>query len=553
MKRLGVLGVGLVVGVVAACGGEDEPGAQSSSSGGSSGTTDGGGSTSSSGQTACPERAPLDPSCNVTKCTADLGGPAICVAGACKALTLGEECVAANIFGAANDDNAIWIGGMTGFITGDPAAPVDSSGPPQRNSIELAVREINESGGIPPVDTTCGSARPLAAIVCDDGGWRTEDITLKVGHHLVDDLGITAIVGANWSGTSIALAKNVTSPKKALLFAPGSTAIDITNLPEATVDGKRLLWRTAPSDILQGAALLQVLAQVSSGTVKVAVVNIDNAYGVGLGGAVAAGSINGAPMTAPANAANFAHLTYDPSAPDADAQMAQVKTDLLALNPNVVVIIGTNEVASIIDDYDGDAVTKPTYLLSDGTAVPELWTSVANNPSLATRIRGTVPGAITPLTKSWFDFNYKTAFPQGPNEKGTMVPSTLVFGMAGCYDATYLLAYAMMSSQTADSKVFTGPMLADGLAKTIGGAPVDVGKANFSAGSNAMRSGAAIDFTGTSGPLDFDIAHGEAPSDLIVWCVKKNPNTNSYERADDTGQTYVASSSSLQGPFACPQ
>lgn len=269
----------------------------------------------------------MDPNCNTTKCSADLGGPAICVAGACKALTLGEECVAANIFGASNDDNAIWIGGMTGFITGDDAAPVDSSGPPQRNAIELAVREINESGGIPPVDTTCGRARPLAAIVCDDGGWRTEDITLKVGHHLVDDLGITAIVGANWSGTTIALTKNVTAPKQALVIAPGATAIDITNLPEAnTADGKRILWRTAPSDILQSAALLQVLAQVTGSTgTRLAVVNIDNAYGVGLGGAVAQGSINGAPMTDAANAASFKHLKYDPGAADAAAQLAQVK------------------------------------------------------------------------------------------------------------------------------------------------------------------------------------------------------------------------------------
>ena len=197
--------------------------------------------------------------------------------------------------------------------------------------------------------------------------------------------------------------------------------------------------------------------------------------------------------------------------------------------------------------------------MPDGPAKPDLWNAVKADAArdggdLVKRIQGTVPGAVTALAKNFFDLSYKLRFPQVPDENGTPVDSTLLFGMAGSYDATYLLTYAMVANNS-DAKTFTGAQLAQGFAKTRDGALTNVGTANYSAAVGALRGGQSIDFNGASGPLDFDLTTGTAPSDMIIWCVRKNPNsaTGDYQRFDDTGLTFDSLSGALQGTYTCPE
>ncbi len=577
MKRIGVLtlGAALVAAVssIAACGGDEEVGPGNSSSSGDGGTLNPDATTSSSGGGPdCPAATPVDPNCNTTKCTADNGGAkSICVAGACQRLVMegagADDCKAGDLVGAVDDDRAIWIGGSLAMIAA--GGKINPSGPPRRNSIEFAIDEINEKGGIPGVGE-CGVARKLAAIVCDDGGGRNAsgmtDVTDRIGAHLANDLGIQAVIGGGTSGPTIALATNSLLPKGALIIAPSSTAIAITDLAGATVDGDRLVWRTAPSDLLQSKALLKLYdayVAAHAGPHKLAIVDKGDAYGKGLGDAVQTDvMLNGAhvaPVGSPPGADFYRGTCAASAAPlDGGGSACQVNIDaLVALRPTIIMLPGTAEsITQVMIPYEaslGGGDPKPFYFIPDGPAKPELFAAVKAQPELATRIQGTVPGAVTPLASNFFNFGYKSKYPQSPDADGNMVDSTLLFGMAGSYDATYLLAYAMIATNT-DSQTFTGSQFAKGFAKTINGAAVDVGPANFLTAVTPIRA-SGIDFNGASGPLNFDLAKGEAPSNVIIWCVRKNPNsaTGDFQRFDDTGQTFDSLTSELEGPYSCPQ
>ena len=198
MKRFGFLSLGALVlaagsgAVGAACSSDEEAVADAGPVTPEAGAS----SSSSSGATTCSQET-VDPSCNYAKCTADLGGPSICVAGACKRVDLGDDCKQADIFGDYTNDRAIWIGGAMAMIQAN--GKINTSGPPRRNSIAFAVEEINGQGGVPSTDPACNTPRPLAAVVCDDGGGRntsgTTDVTERIGNHLVNELGIKAIIG----------------------------------------------------------------------------------------------------------------------------------------------------------------------------------------------------------------------------------------------------------------------------------------------------------------------------------------------------------------------
>ena len=75
----------------------------------------------------------------------------------------------------------------------------------------------------------------------------------KAAKKLVEVDKVVAIVGAMASGVSMKVAESVTGPNSVLLISPSSTSPSLTAL-EAD-KGKDFLFRTCPSDSLQGAVL----------------------------------------------------------------------------------------------------------------------------------------------------------------------------------------------------------------------------------------------------------------------------------------------------------
>lgn len=152
-----------------------------------------------------------------------------------------------------------FLGGFTGGI--------ESLTPPIFDGAQLAVKQINEQGGIlggqtlemPSGDTTCSDASAAS----------------NSADRMVNSEDVTAIVGALCTGATIAAANNAAIPGGVLMVSPASTAPAVTEL-----DDNDLVFRTVPSDAFQGEMLAKLL--IDKGIEEVAVTFVNNDYGQGL-------------------------------------------------------------------------------------------------------------------------------------------------------------------------------------------------------------------------------------------------------------------------------
>jgi branched-chain amino acid transport system substrate-binding protein len=463
--------------------------------------------------------------------------------GTCVSL-LSAECT--TVFGDYKNDAAIFIGSVLPTTGGDK-----STGLASQNSVELAIKEIQSvTGDLPPAPGTT-ARRPLVLVGCSDNS--DGDTAVKAATHLAVDVKVPAIVGAAFSGITIKTATNVTIPNNVLLFSPSATSVAITALQD-----NGLVWRTSPSDILQAQAIalyvtkleLQVRAEnmlMPSDKITVAIVHKGDAYGAGLGKALEQKLVfNGVKALDAANASYYSRSDFgDPDNAQADPpKYAQVVTDVLKKKPHIVLDFGTNEsilnvLQPIEDGWNGAQPTvsyRAHFVTADGGLIPELWDKVvAKNDGLRKRITGTVPGTNNDLFKA-FKSSYSTQFKDGTSPDA--------FGAAGSYDILYLLAYSIVAN---GSTPITGPSLAAGLAKMVPpGDSIDVGGDGVNMAFPVLTAGKNIDFNGASGPLDFDLATGEAPSDIQIWCMPKDPN-GAAQSGIGSGLFYNAKTNKLEG------
>ena len=183
------------------------------------------------------------------------------------------------------------------------------------------------------------------------------------------------------------------------------------------------------------------------------------------------------------------------------------------------------------------ASPRPVYLFADAAQKTELLDAVAADNALRKRIRGSVP-AVSRTSGNFksFVFKYEGAF-------GSPAPS--VFGMAGSYDSVFLLGYAVAA---AGPRPITGDELQKGFARLVTGATVDAGGTSMNTGLRALTDPGYFDFEGASGPLDFDLATGEAPSNIDVWCIKKDGTGRPLFLP--SGRLYDAKTSKMTGLYS---
>ena len=79
------------------------------------------------------------------------------------------------------------------------------------------------------------------------------------------------------------------------------------------------------------------------------------------------------------------------------------------------------------------------------------------------------------------------------------------------------------------------------------GAKVDVGADTINSTFMKVANDGPIDYNGASGPLDFDVKTGEAPSDIQIWCVPKEQGTGKAGSAMNSGRSYSAGDNKLVG------
>ena len=144
--------------------------------------------------------------------------------------------------------------------------PIESLTPAMAASAELAFKEASDSGSllggkkieVVRADSTCVDS--AAATAAAEG---------------VIAQGVAAIMGADCSGVTGAIASNVAVPNGVVMISPSATSPGLT-----TLDDKGFFFRTAPSDARGG----QILADITKDrkVKSVAITYTNNDYGKGL-------------------------------------------------------------------------------------------------------------------------------------------------------------------------------------------------------------------------------------------------------------------------------
>ncbi|CAN5677291.1 hypothetical protein BH09MYX1_BH09MYX1_35690 [soil metagenome] len=475
---------------------------------------------------------------NNAQCTASNGGKAAVCSRATGAAVcvpvITTECTKA--YGPIERDDAIIIGSVLS-LTGVNA----STGAQSLNGALLAQEEIaNTVVGLPAIESG-KPPRPIVIVSCDD---QSDNTIAQTGASHLIDLGVSSIMGPAFSGLCNAVVNNVTSPKKTLVISASATSAALSGISP-------YFWRTSPSDVIQAVPLERSLNEIedayktrnglpSTTKIKLAIGYKDDSYGQGLYNTITKTlKLNGFPIADASNATLFKPLQY----PGAAADQAKLVSDIVAFVPNVVALFGTNEtITDVLLKIEASWPTtgnppRPLYLFADGGEVPELITACKGNDALRTRIRGTVPGAKSSLFNQ-FAIRYSGKYSQSPD----------VFGAAGSYDSVYLIAYSII---TLGTKPIDGTSVAKGLESMVGGTKLDVGASNIKTAFQALGvAGGKIDIEGASGPLNFDLALHEAPSDIDVWCVGKDGNGDPAFLS--SGRFFDSAVGSMVGTYSCP-
>jgi branched-chain amino acid transport system substrate-binding protein len=154
------------------------------------------------------------------------------------------------------------IGGLFG-ITG----PIASLVPPIVESAKLAVKHVNEQGGIL-------KGGKLDMVIAD--GQCNPQAAAAAAKKLVDVDKVVGIVGELCSGATIAAAEGAGIPSGTVMISPASTSPAITGLAD-----KDFVFRTCPSDAFIGQTAARYLFQKRN--IKVlALTYMNNDYGKGL-------------------------------------------------------------------------------------------------------------------------------------------------------------------------------------------------------------------------------------------------------------------------------
>ncbi|MGH3478111.1 MAG: ABC transporter substrate-binding protein [Nocardioidaceae bacterium] len=374
---------------------------------------------------------------------------------------------------AAEGDGTLVVGQLLPS-TGDLAF----LGPPEFAGVDMAVQEINDAGGVlgSPVETVRG-----------DSGDGTPNIAPGQTDKLLNQ-GSDVIVGAASSSVSLSVIDKIIGAG-VVQFSPANTSTEFD-----TYEDDNLYFRTAPSDVLQGAVMGNLV--VEDGAQNIAIMARQDSYGEALA--------NQVQKTIEQQGATVSAKTlYNADATQFTAEVNEVA----ASNPDAIVLIAFNETTKIIPRLIAAGVGPqdvPTYFV-DGNCADY---SADFDPGTLTDVKCTFPGA--ELTSDFRDRLLQT----DPNLKDfTYGPES--------YDATVLAALAATAAQS-------------DAGEAVGSELINVSREGTKCTEYAecvqlLEDGEDIDYDGVSGPIDLNDTGSPSVATIGIF---QYANDNTYANID---------------------
>lgn len=360
------------------------------------------------------------------------------------------------------------VGVILGFT-----GPLASITPLMAAGGELAFREVSDSGKLldglklTPVraDSTCIDAAAATA----------------AAERLVTSDKVVAILGADCSGVTTAVAANVAVPHGVVAISPSATSPALSTLED---DG--LFFRTAPSDARQGEVLAEVLKE--RGIEEVAVTFTNNDYGKGLAESFAK-------FFAEAGGKIVTSQPHEDGKGDYSAEVAALSASGA---PHLMVFGYVDQGGRGIIQGALDTGAFDSFIVGDGMYGESLIEAIG--AELDGKLIGTVPGSDTAGSATLIDLASKAGF------DGT---SSYV---AESYDAAALIALAIQKAgSTEGAKVKEAVM-------EVANAPgekINVGE--LAKGLDLIKEGKDVDYVGATN-VEL-IGSGEAAGSFRVFAI----------------------------------
>jgi branched-chain amino acid transport system substrate-binding protein len=334
-------------------------------------------------------------------------------------------------------------------------------GAPEIAGVDLAVKEINENGG---VGGACVSVKHT-----DSGDTTTNTASQSVA--ALNAAGVDAFVGAASSGVTLSVIDQVVKDGM-VQVSPANTAPVLS-----TYKDNGFYFRTAPSDVLQGRVLGNLM--IKDGHTKIGFLTMQDPYGTGL-------EENAAKSVTAQGGTVVGNEVFPAGTKNANAQVDK----LLAAKPDAIALISFDEAKVII----------PYLVKTKGWDATSLYLVDGNTADFSKDFtdfniagaQGTIPGVIA-----------TDAFKK---RLATVNKDLTVFAYAAeSYDATMLIALAASVAVQKGEDV-TGATIKKYMVEVSkGGTKVDFSKGNgYKTALDLIKAGKDIDFEGVSGPISFD-------------------------------------------------
>jgi len=357
-------------------------------------------------------------------------------------------------------------------------------GPPEEAGVAYAVSQIN--------DATADTGLSLDVVYGDSGDTDNKAYETEIPRLLGED--VSAIIGAASSGTSLQFIDQVVGAG-VIQFSPANTSAAFT-----TYDDDGLYFRTAPSDVLQGQVLGNLIAEDGNQTLGMIVLN--DSYGTGL-----------AESTTEAFEAAGGEVVAAPTYNTGDTVFTTQISEVLAAAPDAIALITFDEVSTILPGLFGQFPADKLYFVDgnlknfgDAFAAGSLTGAKGTLPGLSIDTLGDFTGQLDEFldaegTDPLEDYSYA----------------------AESFDATVLIALASLAAGSTDGKEIAAKL------QEVSGGSGDGEKCSSYADCAAIIVGGGVaDYDGISGPITFDEVGDPTEASVGIYVYGDDNNYSAY-------------------------
>jgi branched-chain amino acid transport system substrate-binding protein len=409
------------------------------------------------------------------------------------------------------------------------------------NGADLARREIAQATRAFAGSNASVHVRRVALVVCNDA-----DDAMRAAKHLVDDVGVPAVLGFGTGQTLLDVAGSLLIRRGVVSVATLTPSPLVTRLPQP--EGlPRMVWRTTYNldGVAEAAAhmipeVLEARLPASARPTHVVLLRQEVLATQSFANTFYKELVfNG--KSAVRNGADYLEVPLSTESSSAD--IARAVSRVVDATPSFVVVLGPeSSMLPVVEGVEarlpraGPGTRRPIYVVANDST--ESYVRTISAGADAKRLYS-IDSASGSTVNARFVMRYNETYHD---------PVSLVLNPGSTYDAVYALAYAAFALEP---EQVTGPALAHAFARLVPpGRRVEVGAPEVFDALTTLSAGGKIDLQGATSDLDFDLATGEAPADFALLCPSIGADGGVVDVESDV--LFRARGRRVEGTLRCP-